>query len=112
MAIEQDEPLKRPRRRPTPTTDEAYEARLIGKAYALAEKQLDDGTASSQVVTHLMKAGSIREQLEKERLRKENLLIEAKIKNMEQLEDVLKMMTEAKDAMMSYRVDPPRLLDD
>ena len=36
-------------------TPEAREQQLIAKATNLAEKQLDEGTASSQVITHFLK---------------------------------------------------------
>lgn len=103
MTAEEAEGLKPKRRRSTPTSGEAYEARLHAMAYKVAEKQLEDGTISSQTLTHLLKEGSIRGQLEKERLRKENLLTEAKIKNLDQLEDIKNLLVEAKDAMIGYR---------
>lgn len=56
-----------PRARPA-TTPEGREAQLAALAYDLAEKQLRDGTASSQVQTHFLKAMSSREALEKRRL--------------------------------------------
>lgn len=67
-----------PRGRPA-TTPEAREQQLGSYAYDLAEKQLLDGTASATVITHFLKAASIREKAELERLRADNLLTEAKI---------------------------------
>lgn len=58
------------------TTPEAAERRLVGMAYDLAEKQLNDGTASSQVITHFLKIGSTREKVELEKLRQETKLRE------------------------------------
>lgn len=112
MATEPEEPQKKPRRRSAPPTAEAYEQRLVGLAFKQAEEQLAKGEASSQVVSYLLKVGGMREQLELERIRSENLLTEAKIKNMEQLEDMLGLLKDAKDAMMSYRVEPPKVLGD
>ena len=55
-------------------TPEARENQCISLAMDLAEQQLRDGTASSQVITHFLKAGATRAELEKEKLRKENLM--------------------------------------
>ena len=49
-----------------PLTPEAMENQLIALATELAAKQLRDGTASSQVITHYLKLGSSKEKLEQE----------------------------------------------
>jgi hypothetical protein len=54
------------KKRPPAATPEARENQLAALAYDLAEKQLREGTASSQVVTHFLKAVSTRERVEKE----------------------------------------------
>jgi hypothetical protein len=72
----EDQQLKK--RRPPATTPEARENQLIALAVDLAEKQLSEGTASSQVISHYLKLGSTREQLEKQKLEKENELLKAK----------------------------------
>ena len=46
-------------------TPEARENQMIALAVNLAEKQLQEGTASSQVITHYLKLGSTKYQLEK-----------------------------------------------
>ena len=46
-------------------TPEARENQLISLASDLAEKQLREGTASSQVITHYLKLGSTKERIEK-----------------------------------------------
>ena len=55
-------------------TPEARENQMIALAVNLAEKQLQEGTASSQVITHFLKLGSTKERLEKEKLEEENKL--------------------------------------
>ena len=52
-------------------TPEARENQLISLAVDLAEQQLRDGTASSQVITHYLKLGSTKEKIEKEILEKQ-----------------------------------------
>lgn len=59
-------------------TPEARENQMISLAVDLAEKQLMEGTASSQVITHYLKLGSTKERIEKEILEKQKELIDAK----------------------------------
>ena len=56
-------------------TPEARENQLISLAVDLAEKQLQEGTASSQVITHYLKLGSTKERIEREILEKQKELI-------------------------------------
>ena len=64
-------------------TPEARENQLVSLAVDLAEQQLRDGTASSQVITHYLKIGSMKERLEKQILEKQKDLIEAKTQNLQ-----------------------------
>lgn len=59
-------------------TREARENQLIALSMDRAEAQLRDGTASSQVITHFLKMGSLEKQIELEKLRRENELLKAK----------------------------------
>lgn len=59
-------------------TPEARENQMIALAVDLAEQQLREGTASSQVITHFLKLGSTKERIEKEILEKQKELIDAK----------------------------------
>ncbi len=65
-----------------PITLEAQENLMISLAVQCAEKQLRDGTASSQVITHYLKLGSTKERIEREILEKQKELIDAKTKNL------------------------------
>lgn len=62
---------------------EARENQMISLAVDLAEQQLRDGTASSQVITHYLKLGSMKAELEKEKLIEENKLLRAKTEAIE-----------------------------
>lgn len=64
-------------------TPEQREAQLINLAMDSAEEMLKNKRASSQVVTHFLKLGTLRNQLEIEKLRKDTELSNAKIKSME-----------------------------
>ena len=88
-------------RRPA-TTPEGREQQLISLAADLAERQLVDGTASAQVVTHFLKLGSTRERAEQERLQNENLLLSAKIEQMASARRIEELYETALNAMRSY----------
>lgn len=64
-------------------TPEARENQMISLAVDLAEKQLREGTASSQVITHFLKLGSSKEKLEKEILEKQKEMITAKTESLQ-----------------------------
>lgn len=84
------------------STPENRENQLISLAVDLAEKQLSEGTASSQVISHYLKLGSTREQLEQERLAKENDLLQAKVDHMTSAKRVEELYETALNAMRSY----------
>ena len=90
------------KRRRTPTTDNAREHQLVSAAMDLAEKQLLEGTASSQVITHFLKAGSEREKLERLRLEQENAVLAAKVDAMSSAKRVEELYAQALDAMRTY----------
>lgn len=81
---------------------EAREKQMISLAVDCAEQQLRDGTASSQVITHYLKLGSMREKLERERLEEENKLLKAKTKAIESAEEIKILYSEALKAMRNY----------
>jgi hypothetical protein len=88
-------------RRPA-TTPEGRENQLISLASDLAEQQLLNGTASSQVITHFLKLGSSRERLEQERLQRENLLLSAKIDHIASTKRIEELYATALNAMRQY----------
>lgn len=81
---------------------EARENQLVSLAVDLAEKQLCDGTASSQVITHYLKLGSTKERIEKEILEKQKELIEAKTQSLQSAQRIEELYTNALDAMRNY----------
>lgn len=88
-------------RRPA-LSPESREKQMIAYAIDLAEKQLIDGTASSQVITHFLKLGTTRAELEKEKLEKENELLIAKTKALESQEKSDELYRAAIKAFASY----------
>lgn len=83
-------------------TPEARENQLIALAVDLAEQQLREGTASSQVITHYLKLGSTKERLEKEKLEEENKLLRAKTENIKSMKRSEELMEEALRAFRQY----------
>lgn len=81
---------------------EARENQLVSLAVNLAEQQLRDGTASSQVITHYLKLGSTREKIEKEMLEKQKDLIDAKTQSIKSAQKVEELYMNALNAMRSY----------
>lgn len=92
------------KRRP-PISTEARENQMISYAMDLAEQQLRDGTASSQVITHFLKLGSSKERLEKEIMEKQKDLISAKTENLHSANEISSMYSEAIRMMKRYNGD-------
>lgn len=83
-------------------TPESRENQLIALSVDLAEKQLREGTASSQVITHFLKLGSTKNQLELEKIRHENALLEAKTQSLQSAKHVEELYENALNAMKDY----------
>lgn len=93
----------RERRRAPALTIESMENELIADAVKLAQKQIKAGTASSQVITHFLKLGTTREQLEKKRLEQEIKLKEAQTKSLNEIRDMRELAEQAIQAIKTYR---------
>lgn len=83
-------------------TPESRENQMIALAMDLVEQRLLNGTASSQETTHFLKLGSIKAQLEKEKLAKENKLLDAKTNAVEKMETSKELYENAIKAMRNY----------
>lgn len=94
--------VKRQRKRPPATTPEARENQMIALAMDLAEKQLLDGTASSQIITEFIKRGSTKERIEKEILEQQKELIKAKTESIQSAKRVEELYINALNAMRAY----------
>lgn len=93
------EPKKKSR---PPLTAEGKEKQMISLAIDCAEKQLREGTASSQVITHYLKLASSKNELEMEKLRKENELLKAKTEAIKASELHAEMYAKAIAAIRVY----------
>lgn len=83
-------------------TPESRENQMIALAVDLAEKQMLEGTASSQVITHFLKLGSTKAALEKTKLEYETKMIEAKTESLRAAQHSSELYEEAIEAMRRY----------
>lgn len=90
-----------PRGRPA-TTPEEREEELINLAIDLAEQQLLDGTASTQVIVHYLKLGSTRGMTEQKMLEKKTELLTAQTESLNSNRRVEELYANAMKAMQRY----------
>ena len=83
---------------------EARDNQMISLAVNLAEKQLMEGTASSQVITHYLKLAATRERerIEKDILEEQKKLIAAKTESLQSSKRIEELYANAIEAMHMY----------
>lgn len=91
----------KPKRKPA-LTPEARENQLINKVYDEVERRIDNGTATSQMLTHFLKLGSSKAELEREKLKHENILLEAKTNQIEATTRTEEIVGNALEAFKLY----------
>lgn len=96
------------RERPA-ATDEAREKQLCSLAIDLAEQQLRDGTASSQVIVHYLKLASSREREERELIQANREFVKAKTDGVKALQ---KSDEEFKAALNAFKGYTPHSSDE
>ena len=90
-------------RRQTPAiTPEGREDQMIAYAINLAEEQLRNGTASSQVITHYLKLGSMKERQERQKLEEEIKLLKAKTEAIKSEQERNELYSQVIDAISTY----------
>lgn len=95
------------KRKTTPPIDEeAQERKLIQLAMEQARRQLEEGTASSQIVTHFLRLGSQRAEVELAELELKNQLLVEKIKNEQIGQQMSEMVQDVLNALRSYSYNP------
>lgn len=91
------------KRSSTPSmSPEAVENRLISKAYKAVERRIDSGEATAAELVHFIKEGSLRQQYELEKLKKENELLRAKTEMIASQKEVKELYAEAISAFRRY----------
>lgn len=83
-------------------TREAKQNQLISLAIDQAEEQLRNKKASSQVLTHFLKLATVQAELDLERQRKENMMIEAKTKALQSSQNMEELTEKAIKAFKTY----------
>lgn len=91
------------RKKTPPASPSSREAKRQVAVEELVDKRIADGTASSQILTVFLKRNTIRDQLEVEKLRQENLLLEAKIKSEAASSTIQDLFEEVLDAIRGYQ---------
>ena len=89
-------------KRPPAKTPESREKQMIALAFDVAEERLRNGTASAAEITHFLKLGTIREEMEREQLEHKNLLIRAQIESYETNKTIEELYRKALSAMKEY----------
>lgn len=90
------------RKMPPAASAEEREDQLVSLAYDLVEERLIDGSATAAETVTLLKLGTGRESLERERLKNENLLLSARVDAMESAKRVEGLIGEALHAFKRY----------
>lgn len=90
---------------------EAVENRLINKAYKAVEKRIDSGEATAAELVHFLREGSIKQQYELEKLKKENELLRAKTESIQSQKEVKELYSEAISAFRRYS-GAPAIIDE
>lgn len=85
-----------------PMTAEGREQELINLSMINAEKQLREGTASSQIIVHFLKLGASKTELENEKLRQEIEFLKTKKESIESEQRSEERYQEAIDAFRRY----------
>ncbi len=83
-------------------SSEDREKQIIAKAVDLAEKKIEDGTASSQIICHYLDLATEERQRKNEKLKKETELLEAKKDSLETEQKREEIYENALKAFTSY----------
>lgn len=94
------------------TTPEQRENEIAAKAYDLAERQIEDGSAAAQVITHFLKAKSQRGKLEEDLIQMQIQLGDAKKEQIASAQRVEDLMNKALEAFRTYSPTQENVEDD
>jgi len=81
---------------------EDREQQLIAKAERLAERQLEDGTASPNVIVHYLKLATAKEAIERDILERQKELITAKTEALQSAAKIEALYEEAMSMFKKY----------
>lgn len=92
---------------PPATTLEGREDQLIAAAMDLVERRISEGSASAQETVHFLKLGSVRNQIEQSKLKAENDMLTARVKDMASRQSSEGLYAEALAAFKGYSGQEP-----
>jgi hypothetical protein len=84
------------------TSSESREKVMIDLAMDAVEERIRSGKASASEYVHFLKLGTEQAKLEREKLKKENQLLEAKAQSITESADIRKMIDDAMAAFALY----------
>lgn len=87
---------------PLPFTAEEAEDQLINSAVNLVMKRIRDETASNGLLAEIIKLGTVKERLQKEKLKKENDLLRAKTEAIKSQKNTEEFYAKVLSALQSY----------
>lgn len=87
---------------PPATTPELREQQLTALAFDLVEQRLRDGSATAAETVHFLKLGSENTKLEREKMRKESILLNARTEQMSKNDRVESLFEDAIRAFRGY----------
>lgn len=93
--------------RPPARTPEGREAKITSAIMDLVEKQVREGTVSSQVMTHYLKESTERARLERYKLKEEVELLKKRAAAAESAANMEVLYGEAIKALRTYQGAPP-----
>lgn len=102
MATDEKKNKNAARRRPPAITLEARENELIAKAVDEAERRIEQGKASDSLLIHYLRQGTVKMQLEREKLAADVELAKAKTESIAQGQRIEELYSEAIKAMRTY----------
>lgn len=99
--VEPSQPARK--RRPAALTPEQRNNQLIDMSYDAAEDMILSGKATSQLITHFLKQGTARDNLEVVKLEREVELLKARTDSIASSADTRDLLTEVIAAMTEYK---------
>jgi hypothetical protein len=102
MAVERNAKAPSTRNRRPAATPEERENQMVALAIDVAEQQLRNGTATSQVIVHFLKLATQRDRLEREKIAHENELLQAKVAQIDAAQVMIDLYERAIKAMKRY----------
>lgn len=84
-------------------TPEQRNNQLIAMSYDAAEQMISSGKATSQLLTHFLKQGTVQAGLELAKLEQENLLLKARTDQIAASEDVRELYAQVINVVTEYK---------